>query len=162
MFPCQLPTNQAVAKEQENTVFLKEWQQKMVEKSLTAAAQKAENASRSATKKKRSIARSISIFTPAEVRKLFAKAQPVSRNPYFDIKIAPAQTEIGRILIVVPRKVGTAPQRNLIKRRIKAIFYREKLFELKKDVLVFIKPGAHTLTFQDMKERLVKVIKSDN
>ncbi|HEX2978123.1 MAG TPA: ribonuclease P protein component [Candidatus Babeliales bacterium] len=128
----------------------------MVEKSSTAAALKAENASRSAVKKNRSIARLITIFTPAEIRKLFAQAQPALKVSFMDIRIAPSLSAVGRILIVIPRKVGTAPQRNLIRRRLKSIYYREQLFSLKKDVLVFIKPGAHTLSFDETKSLLLK------
>ena len=51
-----------------------------------------------------------------------------------------------KILIVTPKKIGSAPVRNLLKRRLKSIFYEEKLYErptptlssARKEVLVWV------------------------
>lgn len=138
-------------------VFLKEWQHTMDEKSSTVAAPKAENALPLATKN-RSIARSISVFKPSEIRALFASSQQAYRSSFLDIKIAPSMKSLGRVLIIIPKKVGSAPKRNLIRRRIKSIFYQHKLFQKKKDLLIFIKPGADRLAFEALTEILCNVV----
>lgn len=129
----------------------------MVEKSLTAVVQKAENVLPSVNNSTPAV-RSLSVFKTTEIRQLFAQARLVLKVPSIEIRTAPAHKGFGRILIVVPRRVGTAPQRNLIKRRFKAIFYEEKLFELKKDVLIFTWPGAAKLSFDLIKTYLQKAV----
>ena len=125
---------------------------------LIAAAQKVER-DLQFTRKERSIARRITIFSSQERKTLFAKARTALRAPGIEIRIMPAQQEIGRLQIVVPRSVGTSPQRNLIKRQLKSLFYENKYYSLSKDVLVFIHRGAaKILTFEKLQEYLKKAL----
>lgn len=70
--------------------------------------------------------------------------------------------ETGRILLITSRKVGNAPQRNLLRRRGRAIFYEERLFELGKHCVVIFKAPAKELTYQQFKEILVKSLLRQN
>lgn len=129
----------------------------MVEKSSIVVVQKVESVLPSVSNTTPAV-RSLSVFQTAEIRQLFAQARLALKVPPIEIRTAPAHKGFGRILIVVPRRVGTAPQRNLIKRRFKAIFYEQKLFEYKRDVLIFTAPGAAQLSFDVLKKYLHKAV----
>ena len=97
------------------------------------------------------IARRISLFTHQEIRSLIRSARLVSRQPGLDIRIAPSLHSIGRILIITPRASGNSPERNLIRRRFKALFYQEKLYELGRDVVIFCKKESSKLDYYQLK-----------
>lgn len=100
-------------------------------------------------------------FTPQEVRTCFKKARRVLTHPGFDILIAPAAYNQGRILVVTARRVGNSPERNKIRRQFKAIFHEEKLFELPFDCIIITKPGAQEIPFTDKKEILISTLRSN-
>jgi ribonuclease P protein component len=98
---------------------------------------------------------SLPSFTPAQVQSLFKAACCRFKKPGIDILLAPALLPHGRILVITSRKVGNAPTRNKIRRRLKAIFYEEKLFEKGHECIAIIKPeGAHT-SFEELKKMLL-------
>lgn len=101
------------------------------------------------------IARLITKFLRSEILTLFSVARLVHKSAGLDIKIAPRAGCHAHILIVIPRKYGTAPQRNLLRRRIKSIFYQEKLFEQAYDFLIFAKPAAKNYTFDCIRDLLI-------
>ncbi|MGE0207210.1 MAG: ribonuclease P protein component [Candidatus Babeliales bacterium] len=103
-----------------------------------------------------SFVRSLSQFLPHELRNLFKTAQTTLIENGLTIKLAPKSKEFGRILIVTPRKSGNAVQRNRIRRRLKSIFYQEKLFERGSDCIVFVGAQAPLLAFDDLKNLLLK------
>lgn len=112
-----------------------------------------------------SIAKKISKFTQREIDYLFKNARRVFKNTSLTILIAPRQQDFGRVLIVTSRKVGNAPQRNLIRRRIKAIFYQEKLFEYPFDCVIISHKDATSLSFDELKKYLLSAyhtIKENN
>jgi ribonuclease P protein component len=97
----------------------------------------------------------ISKFTKKEIDYLFQHARRVIRNQFCTILVAPRQKEdFGRVLIVASREVGTAPERNLIRRRIKSIFYEEKLFTLDFDCVVIAYKKMVSLSFDQLKNIL--------
>jgi len=98
------------------------------------------------------IARDITRFTRSEVEQLFAQAKPALRSTAFGLLRAPRQKEFGRVLIVTSRKVGNAPERNKIRRRLRSIFYEEKVFELLYDWIVLVKKNAVKLEFEELKK----------
>jgi len=102
-----------------------------------------------------SIVRKISKFTKGEIDRLFDSARRVIRNQFCTILIAPRQKEFGRVLIIASRKVGNAPERNLVRRRIKSIFYEEKLFDRTFDCVVIVYKKAVSLPFEQLKELLL-------
>ncbi|MCL4361197.1 ribonuclease P protein component [Candidatus Dependentiae bacterium] len=107
-----------------------------------------------------SIARKITSFTNKEIYNLRKSAKKIFSNESFDIKRKNKleSVEIGRILIVIPKKVGSAPVRNKIRRQIKSIFYQEKKYQLPSDFIVYVKPHANELKFEEIHEILNKVL----
>lgn len=98
-------------------------------------------------------------FSEKEVSFLFKKARRALRSSGLDILCAPATQPQGRILVITSRKVGSAPKRNLIRRRLKSIFFEENLFELGIDCIVIIKKAGINLEFEALKELLIKALK---
>ncbi len=98
------------------------------------------------------IARAITQFTKREVATLFKTARRVSKHDELTILQAPGQGTIGRILIIIPKKVGNAPTRNKLRRQIKAIFYEQRFYEKEFDWAVILRPAAKTLTFAQLKK----------
>jgi ribonuclease P protein component len=107
-----------------------------------------------------SLFKKLSSFKKSEIQALFKTARTKIYNHGFTIKIAPKQSEIGRILVITPRKVGNAPQRNLIRRRLKAIFFEEKMYEKPYDCIVFVTPAAVAVPFSVIKELLISALGS--
>lgn len=97
----------------------------------------------------------ISKFTKREIDHLFKHARRVIRNEFCTILVAPRQQSFGRVLIIASRKVGNAPERNLVRRRIKAIFYEEKLFEFASDCAVIVSKKAVSLSFLELKDLIL-------
>lgn len=104
-----------------------------------------------------SIARDITKFTEREIQQLFDAAKTVLRMPAIEIRTAPATLEYGRILILLPRRVGTAPERNQIKRWIKALFTQEKWYEKGLDAIILVRPAARELDFYQIKNMFAHV-----
>lgn len=103
-----------------------------------------------------SIVRKISKFTKSEVDYLFQNARRVFRDQHCTILVAPRQKDdLGRVLVIASRKVGNAPERNLIRRRIKAIFYEEKLYSLNFDCVVIAYSKIVSLPFDQLKSILL-------
>ncbi len=80
------------------------------------------------------------------------------------LKILQAQPEkieqdFGKLLIIIPKKSGKAFERNLIKRRLKSIFYEEELFKKPINNIVIVYKSAMQLSFSDLKACLVKNLK---
>ncbi len=104
-------------------------------------------------------AKKISSFTKQEIIHLFKTAHSVVRVPSLEIRKAPASADQGRILLVIPRRVGNAVKRNTLKRRLKAIFFEEQLATKNVDFIVLAKsPDATQLTFQELKTMLIEAL----
>lgn len=97
------------------------------------------------------IARKITQFTQSEIRQLFHTARTIYRHAGLSIRIAPRLGDSGRLLIITSRKVGTAPERNKLRRQLKAIFYQEKLYKSPYDYIVHTTKESTLLTFQELK-----------
>lgn len=96
------------------------------------------------------IARLITSFSSKEISNLLKSARIATRHPGLDIRVAASSAAYARVLVITPRKMGTAPERNKIRRRIKAIFYTNKLFDNKKDVIVYCKKGCSEISFNEL------------
>jgi ribonuclease P protein component len=103
------------------------------------------------------IARKITQFTQSEIKQLFRTARTISRNAGLSIRIAPRSGALGRLLIITSRKIGSAPERNKIRRQLKAIFYQEKLYELPYDFIIHTTKESILLPFQELKARLTAI-----
>lgn len=97
----------------------------------------------------------MSSFKTSEIRLLFKTAHTVYHHRGLTIKQAPKTLNHGRILIVTPKKSGNAPQRNLIRRRLKNIFYLEQLFHGPYDWIIIVSHDAIALPFDSLKETLM-------
>ena len=76
-----------------------------------------------------SVARRISSFSEPEIKKLLYRGKPVYSDARLAIKALSVDSFPNKILVITPKKIGTAPQRNLLRRRLKALFYEQKLYE---------------------------------
>lgn len=103
------------------------------------------------------IAQKISKFTKREIDFLFKNARRALRSETCTILFAPRQADFGRILIIASRKVGNAPERNLLRRRIKSIFYEEKLYDYALDCAIILQKKATELSFSEMKDLIIGV-----
>ncbi len=106
------------------------------------------------------IARRISLFIQQEIRSLIRSGRLVSRQPGLDIRVALALHPVGRILIITPRASGNSPERNLIRRRFKALFYQEKLYESGFDVVIFCKKESTKLSYDQLKTTLISALQT--
>ena len=102
-----------------------------------------------------SIFKKMSKFTKREIEALFKNARRVLKHQACTILLAPRCADFARILIVASRKVGNAPERNLVRRRIKAIFYEEKLFEAAFDCIIILSHKSVDVPFDQLKNLLL-------
>lgn len=72
--------------------------------------------------------------------------------------MAPAQQTQGHLIVITPGRIGTAVERNTIRRRIKALFHEEKLLENGFDYVVIAKKAGPKLTFQTLKKIILGAI----
>jgi len=105
-------------------------------------------------------AHKLSKFSRAQVNHLFKTACAVLRHPLLTILRCPASGDTGRILVVTSRKVGNAPTRNQIRRRLKAIFYEEKIFERGFDFAIIVRKEATSLNFTQLKDLVLKAFQT--
>lgn len=94
-------------------------------------------------------------FSKKEISQLFLIAKRMVRSPGLDILLAPSISMPGRLLIITPAKIGNAPERNLVRRRLKALFYERHLGKEPFDCIILVKKPGISLTF-DQLERCVK------
>ena len=99
----------------------------------------------------------ISKFSKKELDSFFKHAKRVYKDQAFTILMHPKQHEFARVLVVASCKYGNAPQRNLIKRRIKSIFREEKLYEKQHSVAFIVRPEAKKYSFNDLKKLCLKI-----
>ena len=95
-------------------------------------------------------------FTKKEIKALFLSARRVLRQPGLDFLLAPTTNLKGQLVVVTSRLVGNAPERNKVRRRLKAIFHEEKFFQKLFDCIVIVKKGGVELPFTDLKDALLK------
>lgn len=103
------------------------------------------------------IFRSLTRFTRSEIGKLFSQARRTLNSPYFTILLSPKSGDHSRVLIVLSRKTGNAPERNLARRRIKASFYEEKLYTKEFDAIFIGRKGIASLSCNQLRAALCKV-----
>lgn len=99
-------------------------------------------------------------FSKKEIEPLLKTAKLVCKEKGLKLLVTPSMKLFGKLLIITPKKSGKAYERNLIKRRFKAIFYEEKLFEKPLTYIIFVYKAAMKLDFQNLKNFLVKNLKT--
>lgn len=101
------------------------------------------------------LARLITAFTKQEIDTIFKSVTKQVKKAGLDIRLAPTTAHLSRVLIIIPKKFGTAPQRNRLRRQIKAIFYEEKLYTKPYNLIIIASSQAQMLPFAVLKQVLL-------
>jgi ribonuclease P protein component len=88
-------------------------------------------------------------WTHQNVRNFLAHARVAFRSNACVVRIAPKSFSVGRLLLVVPKQVGSAVERNRVKRRVRAAFCKHQLAKSNFDWGFFIKPAAVCLPYRE-------------
>lgn len=107
------------------------------------------------------ISRNLSLFNENEVKAAFQNARHRIKVSGLKVFMAPRILEFGRILVVTPKKVGNSPKRNLIRRRLKSIFYENEIYQLPYDWIVLTSKEALSLPFEQLKKIIIDVAKEN-
>ena len=97
-------------------------------------------------------------FSQKEIDLAFKKASLVGKSNGLKLLKSPCDLEYGKILIITPKKCGKANLRNQLRRRIKAIFYEEKLFQKPAIYILLAYKKSTEFSFDQLKEFLTKNI----
>ena len=95
-------------------------------------------------------------FSQTEIKEAFANAKLKDKIFGFKLLQAPTDHAYGKLLIVTPRKVGKACKRNKIRRRVKSIFYEERLFKIPANSILLVYKPANDINFEQIKAFLKK------
>lgn len=105
------------------------------------------------------LGKQVSLFTQQEVRNAFGSVKIKTRSAGLSVLIAPAQKEYGRILIVTSRRCGNSVQRHLIRRRLKAVFLEEKLYQQPIECIVIVRAEGIATPFLELKHKVLCAVK---
>ena len=103
------------------------------------------------------ISNKLSKFSKKELDHFFTVAKSPKKNQAFTFLTAQSTLPFGRVLIIVSRKYGNAPQRNLLKRRLKSIFWEEKKKKKKIDLAVIARPSGKSYDFDQLKTLVLEI-----
>lgn len=93
-------------------------------------------------------------FSKHEISDFFKHAPRVFRSPDLDLLCKPAVSSYGRFIPLTPKRIGSAPERNKIRRQLKAIFYEHNLSSLGIDCIAVVKKEILTHPFDQLEELL--------
>ncbi len=99
--------------------------------------------------------KNLSKFKKKELDHFFNTATCKKKNQAFTFLTTPATLPFGRILIIASRKYGNSPERNLLKRRCKAIFWEEQLYKKMTDLIIIARPSGKKYDFDQLKKLLL-------
>ena len=105
---------------------------------------------------------SFSSFSKTEISTLFKKASMRVRSGGLKILTAPASGVYARMLMVASAKTGTAPERNLFKRRLRALFREGEFYEKGIDFIIIADKSGVNLSFESLKELFYKAFDRHN
>jgi ribonuclease P protein component len=97
--------------------------------------------------------------TQTEIRKLFNKARRILKHPGLDLLIAPTSEPTGALIVITPARVGTAVERNRVRRRIKALFQKEKWNQKGFDSVIIIKKSGVLLSYEQLKDLMYQALR---
>ena len=107
------------------------------------------------------ITRKFSSFSQRDISELLKNARVRVRIPGLRILTAPAALpDRGRVLVITPRHSGNAPQRNLIRRRIKSVFFEDGLYKKNLDFVIVVRSEAIGTSFGELKKLLHRACNS--
>lgn len=93
-----------------------------------------------------------------EIDTVFARRKKVS-NKFFSIYYLSNKKEHFRFAMSIGRKYGRAYERNLAKRRIRAIVQEQNENILSYDFVIVIKKESKELSFNEIKENIINLLK---
>jgi ribonuclease P protein component len=96
------------------------------------------------------VSRTLYRFEASEVKTILKRGKRVLKTPTCDIIVTPKAHENGRILVITPKRIGKASQRNKVRRRIKALFYEQKFYVRGVDCLAIIKKEGIDTPFDEL------------
>ena len=98
-------------------------------------------------------------FSQKEITDTYARAKIIKKVLGLKLLVAPlditshGSTENhGKLLIVISRKTGKAHVRNLLRRRIKSIFFEQKLYQKPTRSVLIVYREATKLTFEQLQQ----------
>ncbi|MFC1854627.1 ribonuclease P protein component [Candidatus Dependentiae bacterium] len=97
-------------------------------------------------------------FSKSEIDDAFKAATRVASTPFLTLLAAPSDLEYGKLTLISPRKVGKSHDRNLLRRRVKAIFYENELYKKPFKFILLARKGAIEIPFEELRDFLTKHI----
>jgi ribonuclease P protein component len=94
-------------------------------------------------------------FARIEIDCVFKVVELAGKTIHFKLLRSQIPTSHGKLLIITPRHAGKSCIRNLVRRRIKTIYYTEKLYLLSNVFVILVYKGAETTPYEDLKQFLV-------
>ena len=98
-------------------------------------------------------------FTKSQVDAAFKAAKPRKKVRGFTLLAAPKAEETGKLLVIISKAVGKAHERNLLRRRLKSIFYEEGCYKHPFTFILIAYKPALEWSFEDLKNFLVSETK---
>ena len=102
--------------------------------------------------------RSMTRFSRFDAIHLIRFSRRIMRVCGLDVKRAPKKEIQAKILIVIPRVFGPAVQRNLLRRRLKHIFFEKYAVSSAYDFVFFASKQAACLSFEDLEKIFERVV----
>jgi ribonuclease P protein component len=102
----------------------------------------------------------ITSFSKKELDHFFEIARPALKVAGLTFLYASRIHKNARILIITSKKVGSAPERNKIRRRLKELFHKNNGQKLLYDLVIITQKVAITYSFDELKLFLEKAIKN--
>lgn len=111
-----------------------------------------------------SLFKSLFSFQASEVDHLFSIARPTLKTPGLTVlggkNDEKSQSNHGKMLIITSRKSGRAVERNLLRRRLKHLFYTHKWFEHKTSFIVITYRQVHQFSYDELELLFTKMMKN--
>jgi ribonuclease P protein component len=100
-------------------------------------------------------------FQQKEIDAAFKNSKPKGSIAGLKLLISQpsSKPQHGKLLIITPKASGKANQRNLLRRRIKSIYYEEKLYTKPIIAILLVYKEAPKLSFEELKNFLSKNLK---
>ena len=89
---------------------------------------------------------------------LFKSIRLKIKKEGLQILVSPQMLPQAQLLIVTSRRIGNAPTRNLIKRRIKAIYHEQKIAQAQLDLIFITHPVITTIPFARLSHLIQEAI----
>lgn len=103
------------------------------------------------------VPKDLSRFTKKEINAVFEAAFSVYKDDFITILAArPSIKDHGRSLFVTRKRIGNAPERNLIRRQIKSIIIENQLHSKQQDTIFIIKSLESKPAFNEISKIVTK------